>query len=255
MAEGQKQERIDLSLQQLAAARKATETVAALLEQKLHGYTEVLRPILLPAHPARSPGMHLGGDKGLSDLKDRYRTFAEKRLNLPKDFEPGWLDELGTKLEFRRWEYSHELETGNQKQVIQITSPARWLVYYGPGLHLAQAAAAFSNREEKNVTSLRQFLVNALAFAALVRRNGGLTALLHALHYRLEVIEYPLLHNLPVVVISAEIPSFLPPDDVIQTAIAFSGVPAFIEVLDLHAIEALRDPFKTDIAQALGVTP
>src|SRR5689334_7060486 len=108
MAEGLQQERMKLSLEELASARRATEKVSALLEQKLLGFMDVLRPILLPAYLGRSASVrpeNLGGDKVVSELKDRYRGFVEKRLELPRDFEPSWLDELGTKLEFRRWEY------------------------------------------------------------------------------------------------------------------------------------------------------
>jgi hypothetical protein len=254
MAAGLQQERMKLSLEELASARRATEKVSALLEQKLLGFMEVLRPILLPAYLGRSASVrpeNLGGDKVVSELKDRYRGFVEKRLELPRDFEPSWLDELGTKLEFRRWEYVYGLEGSAQKQPIQVTSPGRWLVSYGPGLSLAQATRVFSHREEKNLVPLRQFLINSLMLASVVKRNAGLASLLRALRYRLEVFEYPALHNVPLVLISAEIPSLLPTDDVIRVATALSGVPAFIEVLDLKSLETLRDPYKEDIEQAL----
>jgi hypothetical protein len=51
----------------------------------------------------------------------------------------------------------------------------------------------------------------------------------------------PELKGLPIVTITACLTSFRPADDLIQAATAFSGVPAFIELLSLDAVQSPKD--------------
>jgi hypothetical protein len=47
------------------------------------------------------------------------------------------------------------------------------------------------------------------------------------------------------------LPSFRPADDLILTAIRFSGVPAFIELIDVEALNTLQDPLKLSLEKIL----
>jgi hypothetical protein len=49
--------------------------------------------------------------------------------------------------------------------------------------------------------------------------------------------------DLPLVTIQSNLRSSLPPDDLLLKAARFSGVPAFIELIDSAAIEDYEDPF------------
>jgi hypothetical protein len=48
------------------------------------------------------------------------------------------------------------------------------------------------------------------------------------------------------------VPSFRPSDEVILAATRFSGVPAFIELIDVEAARMLPDPLKARIEEILG---
>jgi hypothetical protein len=52
---------------------------------------------------------------------------------------------------------------------------------------------------------------------------------------------------LNIVTITSCLSSFRPADDLIQAATAFSGVPAFIELIDLQQIETPRDSLKEQL--------
>ncbi len=241
-------DRLQLSLEGLAAARQTTDRLSTFLENRLRGFLDTLRPILLP------PSLGRGGagrtDKLLAEVREGYRRATERRLEMPRELDPAWLDELGTRLELNRWEYRHPLSPDRQGPSVQVTSPTRWLLSYGPALTLTAASAAYANRADKNLTPLRQHFVNALVLAAVVTQTSGLPALLGALRYRLEVSPWPPLNGLPLVTLAAELSSRLPSDEMIRTATAFSGVPAFLEVIDPAALDAAADPFWEELRRA-----
>ena len=57
--------------------------------------------------------------------------------------------------------------------------------------------------------------------------------------------------QLPLVTIASCLPSFRPADDLILAATAFSGIPAFIELIDVDAAHSLGDPFKARVEEML----
>ena len=61
----------------------------------------------------------------------------------------------------------------------------------------------------------------------------------------------PGLGDLPLVVISSCIPSFRPSDDLVLATTTLSGVPAFIELIDVDAIRQLKDPLKPRLEEFL----
>jgi hypothetical protein len=50
-----------------------------------------------------------------------------------------------------------------------------------------------------------------------------------------------------LVVIQSQVSTFLPPEPLILAATEFSGVSAFIELIDVDAIRQMSDPFKERI--------
>jgi hypothetical protein len=59
------------------------------------------------------------------------------------------------------------------------------------------------------------------------------------------------LPKLPLVTITSCLPSFRPADDLILAATAFSGVPAFIELVDVDAVKSPKDTLKEKIEELL----
>jgi hypothetical protein len=246
----------NLSFEQLAAARKSTQAVSDFLEKRLLGYLDTLRSLLLPERLlgklAGSKFDVPGADKALTELQDTYRRLPGKPFDFPKEFETDWLVEIGLKLDVQRWEYSREISTESGKRMIQITSPTRWILAYGPGFSASQAIQAFARKQDRRgIDQLRQFVVNTLVMQALIARSSALSSMLSELRYNVLAQTHPGLSSLPLVVIQSQVPTFLPPEPVIAAATELSGVNAFIELIDVEAIRQLSDPFKQRLSQLI----
>ena len=84
-----------------------------------------------------------------------------------------------------------------------------------------------------------------------MNRNPGLAQLFQDLQYDVKAEALPELKGLPVVTITSTLKSFRPADDLIAAATAFSGVPAFIELLDTEAIRQSVDPLQAQLESLL----
>ena len=86
---------------------------------------------------------------------------------------------------------------------------------------------------------------------AMLARFPGIAQLLTDLRYDIQTEKSRALGALPLVTVRSCLPSFRPADNLMLTAVRFSGVPAFIELIDLEALSALPDPLKLRIEQIL----
>jgi hypothetical protein len=191
-------------------------------------------------------------DKALAQLQESYAAFTGRPFDLPREFDTGWLSDTSSTLELYRWEYTHEARGVNGIKPITMTHPARWVLSYKSGYTLSQFTRGLASKADRHADHLRQFVINSLILSQTVTRNAGLPKLLAALRYELRVEEAPEFHRLPLVTISSALPAYRPADDLILAATAFSGVPAFIELIDLDAIHQLEDPLKLRIEALLA---
>ena len=243
-----------LSFDQLAIARKHTHLISDFLEQRLRTYLTTLQSLLLPE---RLLGKLVGSkfdipgtDKILSELQENYRKFPGKPFDLPQEFQKDWLADVGARLELYRWEYSRELATESGKRSILFTCPIRWTLLYGPVCSVTQAVQALTQKQDRRgIDHLRQFIVNALVMQSLLSRSAALTSLLADLRFSLTLYPYPGLNGLPLAIVQSHVSTFLPPEQLIITATEFSGVAAFIELIDVDAVRQMPDPLKERILQ------
>ena len=240
-----------LTLQELPELRRKTEAISLLLKRQIVGHFETLRPLLAPE---RIFGKIAGGkievpgaDLALEELQQAYRNFTQKPYDLPADFNDNWLTLVGNALELHAWEYTHPI----QGKSITMSSPIRWIVNYRSNLDLAQVKDVLTGKEAPRLDFLRQFVVNALVLQLLLARTPGLAPLFADLRYELKTESPADLGGLPVVTITSILSSFRPSDDLILPATAFSGVPAFIELVDLESLKAPKDLLKEKIDEVL----
>ena len=240
-----------VSLQELPELRRKTEQISETLRRQLESHLETLRPIYALE---RVFGKLAGGrievptaDRALTELKEKYIPFSSKPYDLPSALDPAWLSLVGSGLEVYSWEYTHEI-SGKQ---ITISSPVRWIINYKSNYNLSKVRAVLIGREQNRPEFLRQFVVNALALQSVLRLNPGLTRLFEDLRYELKIETPPELKGLPVTTITSCLASFRPADDIISAATAFSGVPAFVELIDLEGVKAPRDVLKERIEKLL----
>jgi hypothetical protein len=244
-----------LTFDRLPEFRNKSEAISAFLRDQLTAHLETLRPIL---SAERLFGKSAGGkadaplaDRALAQLQQSYRSFAGPPFDLPAEFDPYWLTLVGNRVALYPWEYTHEASDGRQTRSISMTSPVRWVMSFSSGYTLSQLRQAILTKGERRPEHVRQFVVNALVAQLLVTHTPGLAALFADLRYDVQTHPAPDLPKLPLTTMTSGLPSFRPSDDLIFGATSFSGVPAFVELIDIDAIEGLEDPLKARLRERL----
>lgn len=247
-----------LTFQELPELRRRTEAVSKFLQAQLLAHLETLRPLL---SPARVFGQYVGavGTKGDTSLADRafaqlqqsYKPFSTRPFNLPSELDPYWLTLVGNRITLYPWEYTYEARTERETKLIVMTSPMRWVMGFTSAYTLSQVRQAVAGKGEARPEHIRQFVVNALVTQLTVTHTPGLASLFTDLRYHMQPDFMSDLATLPLTTITSGLPSFRPADELILSASNFSGVPAFIELIDIDALPHLQDPLKARIEELL----
>ncbi len=246
----------NVTMEQLGDLRAKTEAVAQSLHDHLTSFIQTLRPLLAPAGLL---GEHVRGgtkddadrgDEAFENLKQRFTSYAGKPFSLPKELKIDPISVEG-RLELYPWEYSHTLADPAGDKVVTMTCPLRWILVYRSGYTPPELRKLLLAQENRRAEDVRQFLTSAIALDMILDRHPEIVQLLAELRYEIQVGTAPGFGNLPLVTVNACLPSFRPSDDLIRTATAFSGVSAFIELLDLDAISRIKDPMRDRIEAIL----
>lgn len=248
-----------VSLSELAGLRSQTEAIASLLRTRLERHLEVIRMLTAPR---RLLGRYMGGsasrddvagaDKTVAALEKVYEKVAGAPFVLKPKLDHDALKLIDSRLELYPWEYSHEASHGAESGVIEITSPGRWVANYACAYSFSQLRQVLAGKEEKRADDLLQFVLSQLVLKAVLEKFPPVVQLLADLRFQVGFEKAPGLGELELVTIRSEIPLFRPPDDLILTAAGFSGVNAFIELVDKDAVSKLKDPLREEIEAALG---
>ena len=240
-----------LTFQELPALRKKTEAISHYLQQRLTAYLDTLKPLLAPERffgkYAGGRGDIPGGDKVLAQIGQAYKDLVGKPLDLPREFESEWLQASGIRIELHRHEYTHQAAGTDANKAIRITSPVRWIMTCGSGVTPFQVMQSVAGKEHVSREAMRQFVVNALVMQLVLARTPGLAELFGDLRFELRTDFFPETGRLPFLTVTSLLPSFRPADDLILAATEFSGVSAFIELIDPDAVGTLQDPLKNAI--------
>ena len=242
-----------LTFEQLVDLRAKTEAVSQFLHKRLKVHLETLRLLLAPR---RLLGKYVGvkedvvgADRAFAQLQELYRGVCGKPFALSAELDEGPLKLLENRLELYPWEYIHQAKSERETKAVTITSPVHWVLTYSAGYTLSQVLQAVIGKEQRQADALRQFVVNALVMHLVLAKYPGIAQLLTDLRYQVGVDKSPILGELPLVTLRACLPSFRPADPLILTAIQFSGVPAFIELIDVDMLDTLYDPLKQHLEQ------
>jgi hypothetical protein len=244
-----------LTFEQLADLREKTETIAQLLQKQLKAYLDTLRPLLAPR---RLLGKYTGvkedvsgSDRAFAQLQEQYKAVCANPFALPPELDAEPLSNIDTRLDLYPWEYTHQAQGERESKLLTITSPVRWVLTYSSEYTVSQVTQTLATREQRRSDAMRQFVVNALVVHAMLARFPGIAQLLTDLRYDIQTEKSRALGDLPLVTVRSCLPSFRPADNLMLTAVRFSGVPAFIELINLEALSALPDPLKLRIEQIL----
>ena len=237
-----------ISIEELTDLRAKTEAVSQFLRRRLEGHLATMRVAFAPRWVL---GKHVrsgiredqvGSDAAFEQLKSRHAQFRGRPFLLARELEDAPVSVEGV-LDLHAFEYT--LELGDKP--VKMTSPVRWVANYRCGYTLGQIRESLAAKQPLRPEDAKGFVLGALLLVMLLEKTPGLVQLLTDLRYQVEVAPSDELGGLPLVTIHAGIPSFKPDDALILSATRFSGVPEFIELIDLAALDALGDPFATAI--------
>jgi len=240
-----------MDLEQLGALRQTSETIASHLQNLARAYLDTLAPILSPASVL---GRHAGSGAAVSGearayeaLKESYRKFSGAPFIVPSEFDEDRLADIGQRLELYPCQYAHSLEGAGGAKEVTITAPLRWYLNYRSEYTPSGLAALIANDATRKGEAVRQFVLHALVIHLVLERNPGVVRLLRDLRFGVTTQTLPELGQLPITVLSSSLPSFRPSDDLIRAATGFSGVAAFIELVDLERLNDLPDPYQAEL--------
>jgi hypothetical protein len=241
-----------ITFEQLADLREKTDRVSSHLADRLRGHLSALAPILTPR---RVFGRYVGSketvaraDEAYAQLLDRYKAVCGKPFDLRSELDDDALTAMEHGIEIYPCEYAHDVD-GKQ---IAISQPFQWWLTFRSDYTPAEMRNLLAGKGERRVAAIRHFVVNAIATKIVLDRAAGAMSLLQDLRYEIGHETPPGLGKLPMVVVRSPLASLRPPDNLIQTATRFSGVPAFIELIDLDAIQSLADPFLAGVENSIG---
>jgi hypothetical protein len=245
----------NLTIEQLAQLRQRTEAIAGLLKTRLQSHLETLRPLFAPwrllgKYADRKEDVP-GSEKAVAQVREKFKEVCGAPFALTPELDEGILARIDNRPALYPWEYTYEAKTEGETRPLTITSPVRWVLTYDSGFTLSQVRQFLVSQHERGLDVIRQFVVNALVMHSFLARYPGIARLLTDLRYEVQVDRCPGLGALPFVTISSCLPSFRPADNLILMATRFSGVPTFIELIDVEAVHTLQDPLKPWIEEML----
>ncbi|MFP7754284.1 hypothetical protein ACLG6S_06440 [Thermodesulfobacteriota bacterium B35] len=240
--------RKSLDSQEFLQLRQATERMGKVLQQRLKEHLTILRPLFIPRkllgtyiRSASSEEVH-GSDKAFADLQERYAAICEEPFALPRKLQPP-LPPISNFLESTPFQYWLTLEGDSDRSVL-ITSATRFVISFQSECPLARLKAMLDGSEARQPDDMRQALLSHLAMVLFLEYFPALGRLLEDLNYRVETHRFADLGGLEAVVLTAPLQTFLPPDDFIVEVTQLSGIPAFQELIEKDAIDAIPDPLR-----------
>lgn len=246
-----------LSIEQLATLRQKTEAASKVLDTHLKSYLDTVKPLLAPRrvlgrHVATREDVNIS-DRMLDQLKQQYgQVVSQTPFGFSMEFPQQTLSHLDNLPMVYSWEYPHVVKSSTAQKALTITSPVRWVLTYETGVAPALVRQMLEGKVERRTEALKQFVVNALAMGLLIQAYPGVGQLLSALRYRVQTECLPGFGNLPFVTVQACLESFRPSDELLLMATAFSGIPAFVELIRADSLQDYIDPVTEQLRRILG---
>src|SRR5262245_39142033 len=244
-----------LTFEQLADLRDKTEAISQFLQKQLRSHLETLRPLLAPRRLlGKYTGVKediVGAERAFAQLQEQFKGVCSKPFALPPELDDGPLSHIDNRVDLYPWEYSYQAKSEREVKPVIISSPVRWVLTYSSEYTPSQLIQTLSGKETRRSDSVRQFVVNALVMHAMLAKFPGITQLLSDLRYDIRTEKSPSLGELLLVTIRSCLPSFRPADSLILAATRLSGIPGFIELLDIDAVHSLPDPLRLRIEELL----
>ncbi|MBO0912243.1 MAG: hypothetical protein J2P13_10660 [Acidobacteria bacterium] len=244
-----------LTHEQLPRLHNLTAEVQKLCRGQLRTYLDALAPLF---RPRRVLGNHMegagkesviGADENFAQLRELYFKACGRPFDLRKEL-PSPLDSVGTQIALYEWEYLYDVRAG-EVRTVTVVSPLTWVLAYPSTYTLSMIRHVVAGRQDRDAEGVRSFVLRACLMDLLFQKLPDLAAVFEGLRYRVEIRKAALLGDLPIVTISAPIPTVRPADDLLLRATGLSGRSAFVEVIDDYHAAHIPDPLQAQILKVL----
>lgn len=245
-----------MTFDDLFELREQTAKISEFLHAELTGALQSLWPLMAAK---RVFGQHLspresvkGADEALGEIQQRFEQVRERPFGLMGEMTTEDLASAAAGMSLTPWQYDYVATSGDQSTVVLVTSPNKWSFSYKSDYTLPQISKALREKQDLWPGPTRSFIVNALAMDLMFQRNRGLVSILESVGFRVATEKLETTGDLPLVTIESNLSASLPPDELLVKAARFSGVPAFIELIDSSAIADYEDPFTRKLQALLA---
>ncbi len=242
-----------ITLERLLELRRVTSALASELEAELRGHLETLAPLLRPKVllgdfiAGQSAESRPDAQAAFQALGDTWARVAPKPFRLLQRLDSP-IPAIRVRLELHTLEDVVDVAPGKR---LAIASPFTWVLTYPGACSPRSLRRMLAGDEVRNEDEIRQFVLHGCILAALIERSPGLVSLLGALRFRLEARKLDGFGELPIAVVSSEIPSTRPSSRVMLDAADLAGQSSFREVIDVPLARELADPLRARIDAAL----
>jgi hypothetical protein len=243
------------SLQRLRTLRKLTHAVAGALRSELKEHLGTVALLLRPRTvlgdfiDSSVKGEVKGSDAAFRDLRSKYETVAGARpYGLPKELSPP-IEIVSSSPELTPLEYPYVAKAGGESKTITVTQPLKWMLSYA-GLAPTRLRDLLSAKIP-DASQVKEILVHTLVLDTVITRQPGLVSVFEALRFPFEAEKLPGLGELPVTCVASSVSTVRPPDEVIIESTEISGLDAFEEVVNVEAIEEMKDPFRQRLLEVI----
>ena len=246
----------EIDMQEMGRIRQASQKVSGFLQKRLNDYLQTLTPLFAPRkilgefmESAFKERVH-GADANFVALEEAFKSLAREPFDIPAKLGAP-IPTIRNQLELHPWQYRYQIG-GDAGRSVTITSPVRWNLTYGCGTTLSDIMQHQTGEEGLEPGEIREFTIRALALSKLIETSPAIQVMLQDLRFPVAIEKAPQTGDLPLIVISSDLATFRPQDDLIETVTQLSGKPVFEELIDLGAVESLPDPFKAKVLELLG---
>ena len=246
----------EIDLEQMGPLRDVSQKISQILNARLAGYLATLTPLFAPR---KVLGEYMesaftqsvaGADKNFSEIEERYKSIAAEAFNISSKLGTP-LPNIKNELEINPWEYLHQLGT-DSSQVVRISSPVRWVLSYAGGYTLGDLLIQRTRNETPDVADVKQLVLNSLTIWKLIDLAPDIAQLISDLRFKVSIETASVSGLLPYVVLTSEVPAFIPQDELILTVIKLSGKQVFEELIDVDAIGGMADPLVSSLTKQMG---
>ena len=242
--------------QQFLKLRQTTEKIAGALDKRLKDHLAVLKPLFIPGKllgtyvkSTLMEDIH-GSDKAFAELQELYAAICEKPFGLSRKLHSP-LPPISNQLENTPFQYNLTFSE-SPARTTNITSPTRYILSYQSECPLNRLRGMLSGAETRQPDDMKQAIIYHLTMVIFLKYFPALTQLFQDLRYEVEIKKLADLGGLPVVILTAPLATFLPPDEFIVQVTQLSGIPAFQEIIDPDAVKNMPDPLRDSLKSCIG---